>query len=289
MQLTTEGVDVQERGEYPAGVPCLIDTGRKDPEAALAFYGGLFGWEFEDVSPGGALRYFIAKLNGLLVAAVGGQPDMDWPPVWNTYVRVEDADAAAVQVSEAGGTVTMPPFAVGPAGRMVAFNDPEGASLWLWEPGQTRGAQLVNDPGAWVFSTLHTGDRSGAEAFYGALFGWTLGPADDDGSAMVMKPGYQDFLAQADPDLPARLEEFQAPEGFGDVVASLLPVADGEAAAWDVTFSVEDADATAKRATELGGEVVVAPFDAPWVRVAVLRDPDGVVFTASQFVPPAAG
>lgn len=280
---------MQQRTEYPVGVPCLVDTGRKDPEAAMAFYGGLFGWEWEDVSPGGGYGYFPAKLHGLRVAAVGGQPDMDWPPVWNTYVRVEDADAAAAKVGEAGGTVTMPPFAVGPAGRMVAFDDPEGASLCLWEPGQATGAELVNDPGAWMFSTLHTGDRARAEAYYGEVFGWTFGPAGDDGSAMVMKSGYQDFLAQSDPELPARLEAFGAPAGFGDVVASLMPLAEGQAPVWDVTFSVEDADATAERAIELGGEVVVAPFDAPWVRATVLRDPDGVAFTASQFVPPAPG
>ncbi len=181
----------------------------------------------------------------------------------------------------------MEPFAVGPAGRMVAFDDPEGAALCAWEPGQTRGAQLVNDPGAWVFSTLHTGDANGAEAFYGSVFGWKLGPADDDGSAMVMKPGYQDFLAQKDPDLPERLEQFQAPEGFGDVVATMMPLSNGASPHWDVTFSVADADASASRASELGGEVVLEPFDAPWVRAALVRDPDGVAFTVSQFVPPS--
>ncbi len=278
---------MQERQEYPAGVPCFVDTGRKDPEPAMAFYGGLFGWEFEDVSPEGDRSYNTAKLHGLIVAAVGGQPYMDWAPTWNTYVRVKDADAAAAQVSDAGGTVTTGPFEVGPAGRMATFDDPEGAALCLWEPGQTRGAQLVNDPGAWVFSTLNTGDADGAEAFYGSVFGWKMGPADDDGSAMVMKPGYMDFLAQKDPDLPARLEQFQAPEGFGDVVAQMTPLAGGAPPHWDVTFSVEDADTSAKRASELGGEVVVEPFDAPWVRAAVLRDPEGVTFTASQFVPPS--
>ena len=278
---------MQQREEYPAGVPCFVDSGRKDPEAAMAFYGGLFEWEFEDVSPDGSESYFPAKLHGLVVAAVGAQPDMDWAPAWNTYVRVDDADAAAAKVTEAGGKVTMEPFAVGPAGRMVAFDDPEGAALCLWEPGQTRGAQLVNDPGAWVFSTLHTGDSGGAEAFYGSVFGWKLGPADDDGSAMLMKPGYLDFLAQKDPDLPARLEQFQAPEGFGDVVAMTMPLSNEASPHWDVTFSVEDADASARRASELGGEVVVEPFDAPWVRAAVLRDTDGVVFTVSQFRPPS--
>lgn len=56
---------------------------------------------------------------------------------------------------------------------------------------------------------------------------------------------------------------------------------------WDVTFSVADTDASVRRASELGGEVVVEPFEAPWVRAAVLRDPDGVAFNVSQFVPPS--
>ena len=65
-----------ERDGYIPGVPCWIDTSQPDPEAALPFYTGLFGWEFEDVmppdSPG---RYFIARLRGGDVAAVGSQPE----------------------------------------------------------------------------------------------------------------------------------------------------------------------------------------------------------------------
>jgi uncharacterized protein len=54
---------------------------------------------------------------------------------------------------------------------------------------------------------------------------------------------------------------------------------------WSITFAVDDADATAARAAELGGEVVVAPFDAPYVRMTVLRDPQGAQFSASKYVP----
>jgi predicted enzyme related to lactoylglutathione lyase len=54
-----------------------------------------------------------------------------------------------------------------------------------------------------------------------------------------------------------------------------------------VTFSVDDADGCAARASELGGRVLAGPFDAPWVRMAVLQDPHGVSFVASQFVPPS--
>jgi predicted enzyme related to lactoylglutathione lyase len=49
---------------------------------------------------------------------------------------------------------------------------------------------------------------------------------------------------------------------------------------------VDDADVVARRAEELGGEVLAPPVDAPWVRFTVLRDPLGAAFTASKFVPP---
>src|SRR3954468_19550389 len=79
-----------------------------------------------------------------------------------------------------------------------------------------------------------------------------------------------------------------APAGFEDVVAALAPIADDQPdvpAHWGVTFAVEDADATAERAAELGGKVIVPPFDAPWVRMTVIADPQGATFTASKFVP----
>jgi hypothetical protein len=78
------------------------------------------------------------------------------------------------------------------------------------------------------------------------------------------------------------------PEGFEDVVASINPIAGDQPEVpphWDVTFAVDDADATAKRAAELGGQVVAPPFDAPWVRMTVITDPQGATFTASKFVP----
>ena len=58
-------------------------------------------------------------------------------------------------------------------------------------------------------------------------------------------------------------------------------------ARWGVTFGADDADAIAARAVELGGKVIVPPFDAPWVRMTVITDPQGATFTASQFVPPS--
>jgi uncharacterized protein len=272
-----------ERDGYIPGVPCWIDTSQPDPEAAVAFYGGLFGWEFEDMMPPGAPgKYFIARLRGGDVAAVGSQPEGAPPTAaWNTYVWVESADDAAAKVRAAGGRVVTAPFDVMDAGRMAVFTDPEGAAFCVWQAKAHKGARIVNEPGSLNFNVLNTRDAEAAKSFYGSVFGWeTLG-----GAGMWRLPGYGDFLERSDPGLRERMAQAAAPEGFEDVVAALNPIADDQPPHWSVTFAVDDADAIASRAAALGGQVVVAPFDAPWVRMTVITDPQGATFTASKFVP----
>jgi uncharacterized protein len=119
---------VPERDGYIAGVPCWVDTSQPDPDAAAAFYGGLFGWEFEDAMPVGSEdRYLVARLRGGDVAAVSSQPEgAPSQAIWNTYIWVEDADEAAAKAREAGGSVLTEPFEVMDAGRMAVLADPEG-------------------------------------------------------------------------------------------------------------------------------------------------------------------
>ena len=282
-----------ERDGYMPGVPCWVDTSQPDPEAATAFYGGLFGWDFKDAMPPDSDgKYFIASLGGGAVAAVGSQPEGgSSTATWNTYVWVDDADEAAAKVRDAGGRVVADPFDVFDAGRMAVLTDPEGAAFCVWQAMQHKGAQIVNEPGSLNFNGLNTRDVEGAQSFYGSLFGWeTLSLGGD--TQMWRLPGYGAFLEKSDPGLRERMTESGAPEGFADVVATLNPIADDEPdtpAHWSVTFAVEDADATAAKATELGGQVIVAPFDAPWVRMSVISDPQGATFIASQFVPENKG
>jgi uncharacterized protein len=278
-----------ERDGYMPGVPCWIDTSQPDPEAAVDFYSGLFGWEFEDVMPPGSPgKYFFARIRGGDVAAVGSQAQGSPPmAVWNTYIWVENADETASKVKQAGGNVLVEPFDVMDAGRMAVFTDPEGAAFCVWQAKEQKGAQIVNESGSLNFNGLNTRDPEGAKSFYGSVFGW--GTLDlGAGGGMWRLPGYGDLLEQADPGLRSRMAEVGAPEGFEDVVATINPISDDQPdvpAHWSVTFAVDDADATAERAAQLGGQVVVPPFDAPWVRMTVLTDPQGATFIASKFVP----
>jgi len=278
-----------ERNGYLPGVPCWIDTSQPDPEAAVAFYRDLFGWEFEDVMPpDSAGKYFIARLRGGDVAAVGSVPEAAPPmAMWNTYIWVDSADETAAKVRKAGGGVLMEPFGVMDAGRMAVCADPEGAAFCLWQAKQHKGARIVNEHGSLNFNGLNTRDPERAKPFYGAVFGWTT-LALDGGAEMWTLPGYGDHLEEGNPGLRKQVAEVGGPPGFEDVVASINPIPDDQTdvpAHWSVTFGVDDADTIAARASELGGKVIVPPFDAPWVRMAVLADPQGATFIASKFVP----
>jgi predicted enzyme related to lactoylglutathione lyase len=277
-----------ERDGYIPGVPCWVDTSQPEPETAVEFYTGLFGWEFEDVMPPGSPgKYLIARLRGGDVAAVGSIPD-GAPPMamWNTYVWVESADDTATKVRHAGGAVVMEPFDIMGFGRMAVFADPEGAAFCVWQAKEHRGAQVVNESGSLNFNGLNTRDVAAARSFYGSVFGWTTLALD--AGEMWTLPGYGDYLERGSPGLRKQIAEMGGPEGFVDVVASINPIPADQPDTpphWSVTFAVDDADATAAKATELGGTVVVPPFDAPWSRLTIISDPQGATFIASKFVP----
>jgi predicted enzyme related to lactoylglutathione lyase len=268
---------------YPQGVPCWIDTTQPDLDAAADFYAGLFGWTFEDaIPPEMPGRYLIAKLDGQDVAGMAsGRED---PTVWSTYIAVDDADAAANQLVAAGARMRAEPADAGEGGRGAAFTDPQGAEFRIWQAKRRLGAQVANQPGAWNFSDLHTPDAAAAAKFYQAAFGWQV---DDVGfGLMVRRPGYGDHLeATVDPDIRSRQSGFAAPPGFEDAVAWIVGTGADGRPHWHVTFTVADRDETAAEALRLGAEVI-REDESDWTREALIRDPQGAVFSASQFTPP---
>ena len=199
-------------------------------------------------------------------------------------MAVDDADDAAARVRAHGGQVVAGPDAAGEAGRSVACADPAGVPFRLWQAGRRLGAQVANVPGAWNFSDLHATDPSAAKAFYGSVFGWEI---DDLGFAtLIRRPGYGDHLAATiDPGIHERQAGVSVPPGFADAVGWLAPVQPDEQPHWHVSFSVADRDATAADVERLGG-TVVRRTDTGWTREALVRDPQGATFTASQFTPP---
>src|SRR3954467_9474066 len=150
------------------------------------------------------------------------------------------------------------------ASRVGVFTDPEGAAFGVWEAKEHKGARLVNDPGAVVFNSLNTRDPETARSFYGSVFGWQTGPIGGGAEGWTL-PGYGDWLEREHhPELRKQMAEAGAPAGFEAGVGGVTPTPDEQPdtpAHWSVTFATEDTDATAEKAVELGGRLIVPPFD----------------------------
>lgn len=243
--------------EYVPGTPNWIDLGSPNPDESVAFYGALFGWDAGEASEEfGGYRMFF--LHGKSVAGLGPQQRADVPPFWSSYVSVVDAAAAATAVEAAGGKVLVSPMTIPEAGTMAVFSDPEGSQFSVWHADQHIGSELANEPGALTWNELLTRDPEGAKQFYGAVFGW-------ESEAM-----------------PTSRVDYTVFKIGDNMVGGMMPMGNDfppqMPSAWMIYIAVEDVDATAAQAVELGGNVNMPPMDIEQGRIAVLGDPHGAVF-----------
>jgi predicted enzyme related to lactoylglutathione lyase len=236
-----------------AGRPVWHDLVTTDLEKAKAFYGGLFGWSFKEFQVK-AGKYALASLDG---KPVGGilQPDKHEVNVsqWVTYFSVEDVDAAAASGERAGGKIMVPPRNVANQGRAALLLDPQGAPVAV---ARINGGDppLVRAPlNSWLWVDLWTPDPGASTTFYRALLGLEPEIVDLGGSAYTVlgrdKRPYAGMIRIPQPDIRPN---------------------------WLPIVRVADAQATALKAAELGGRVILAP--RPDVReghAAIVADPTG--------------
>jgi uncharacterized protein len=180
-------------------------------------------------------------------------------------VIVDDLGGTVERINRAGGDV-MAQIDVMDQGRMALFADPTGAVCCLWEPGEHRGAQLLNEPGAMSWNELATRDTAAAKSFYGQAFGWEARDQDMGGIP------YTTWLLADHPvggmfDMSGNLPDQIPPH-------------------WLTYFNVEDCDAAVAKASELGGSVLREPTDIAPGRFAVLSDPNGAAFAVIAVAEP---
>jgi predicted enzyme related to lactoylglutathione lyase len=251
---------MSERSSYEPGTPSWADLSTTDLQGALSFYGGLFGWEFEDAGEE-AGHYHQAVVRGKRIAGIGPTPP-GAPPfaAWTTYLSGTDVDAHAAAIEDAGGQVLMGPIEIFEEGRMLIGQDTAGAAFGIWEPGRHAGAQLVNENATMTWNELLTRDIDAAAGFYAAIFDFELEdlPETADGSYKMLKVG-------------------------GRVVGGMWAMSDEVPAEvpphWMTYFHLDDVDAGFERVRELGGEVLREPMDSPYGRFAPVRDPQGATFS----------
>jgi predicted enzyme related to lactoylglutathione lyase len=249
-----------QRTSYQEGTPSWVDLQTTDVEAAKAFYGGLFGWKFDDQPMPDNGVYSMALVGADTVAAIAPQAPMQVqmgvPPLWNTYIAVDSVDDAVAKAGGAGGTVLMPATDIPGAGRMAFVADPTGAAVGLWQASGHIGATLVNEPNTLTWNELTTSDNATALPFYRAVAGIESAPT---------KMGDTEYtLLKVD---------------GADVGGATSPQMDGVPNHWHVWFAVADTDVTAASAAAAGGSLLVPPMDMPIGKIATIRDPQGAAFS----------
>ena len=254
-----------EMTEYVPGTPSWVDLATPDMDKTTDFYGGLFGWDIHESSrPEESGGYRVAECGGKSVAGVMPLMQEGQPPVWSSYISVEDADATVTKAKDAGGTVFAEPMDVMDLGRMAVFADPTGAVIGIWQPKEMKGAQLVNEPVSVCWNELNTRDTDAAAAFYSAVFGWNAEVAE--GSEM----NYVTFQRDDGSWIGGMMDMANTP-----MPAEIPPH-------WLVYFAVADTDATIAQAKETGGNLAAGPIDIPFGRFAVMTDPNGSAFAVMQ-------
>lgn len=109
-----------------------------DPEAALAFYGALFGWETLGAMPMGAMgAYTFIGRGDLRPGAVMSSATTGAPARWNWYIHVADIDAALATVRGHGGTVLQGPDPIPGGSHSANIADLAGNRLGLAGPRRT--------------------------------------------------------------------------------------------------------------------------------------------------------
>ncbi len=250
----------------PQGTFVWYELMTSDAEAARAFYEKVVGWNIVDSGLPG-MQYLIANVGDRGVAGLMNFPPeaQGTPPGWIGYIAVDDVDAMAQRVQEAGGAIHRPPADIPGVGRFSVVMDPQGAVFMLFKgAGDPQPDVPPGTPGGIGWHELHSSDWEAGSAFYEKLFGWTKSRAVDMGEMGV----YQVF-------------------GIAGVDAGGMmnnqPAAPPIPPHWSYYFNVDGIDAAVARVAEAGGKLMHGPHQVPggtWI--AIGTDPQGAWFALTS-------
>lgn len=112
------------------GAFCWNELITNDIQAARAFYGDVFGWQFKEGKVGSG-DYTVIEVAGKEVGGISPVPakSPNMPPTWGTYITVENVEETLQKVEALGGKALMRPVQIPPNACFALIQDPQGATL----------------------------------------------------------------------------------------------------------------------------------------------------------------
>lgn len=122
----------QKEDTTPGTLPWTeLITPNKD--ASVSFYSQLFGWTTEDMELPDGCVYTMFKVGDRPVAGCCVPPaESEAPPMWLSYVNVEDIDASVNKAKSLGATICKERVDL-PMGSFAVISDPQGATFAFWQ------------------------------------------------------------------------------------------------------------------------------------------------------------
>lgn len=122
----------EQQPDQTPGTICWNEILTPDKAGTMEFYSNLMGWTSEDMDLPGGLTYTMFKQGEQLVAGCISPPDGKVPPMWLSYILVEDLDGTAAKATELGATIIMDRVDL-PMGSFITISDPQGAVIAFWK------------------------------------------------------------------------------------------------------------------------------------------------------------
>lgn len=234
-----------------------------DADAAARFYGAVIGWQSREAE-GSDRGYRILGIGGTDIAGLMPLPEgakrAGMRPGWLGYIAVENVDAAAINIVQAGGVQHMPPADIPGVGRFAMLADPQGVVFYIMRGAMegTSRSFSQSELGHCHWNELATSDQAAALTFYKSQFGW------EKGDAMPM----------------GEMGDYQFINHHGATIGAVMTrMEGGPSPAWTFYFGVADIDVAARAVSGHSGTIHYGPAEVPGgVYIVVASDPQGAVF-----------
>ena len=268
--VSTSGIDTSAMSfsqEPLVGKVVWNDLSTQHLDVARRFYGGLFGWTFEQSTAPGGQPYLLARSGRIFVAGLVAVSSPSKDVVlsrWVPYMSVGNVDTSVARATVAGATVLVSARDVN-LGRVAVIEDSEKAILGLARSriGDPDDITTAPAPGRVVWTELLSNDPAAASQFYQTVIGVSAHTIERHGGPYTLLS-----------------------ERGSDRAGILQNPSDDAAPVWLTYFGVADPVSAAARVEALGGMVILPP--SPQLRdgtMAVVTDPTGALFALQKVSP----